>query len=681
MSQYEILFQPIDVGPVSIKNRFAMAPIVLFGMPLYNHHLQTMTRDGIEYYAKRARGGVGLIITSGFKVPHDVEQPGWPEMREEGITALSEMVDLCHAYDCKVFIQLTPGTGRNLMPSQLAQGMTPVSSSALPSVWDPGIMCRPLTTVEVKTIINAYRPAAELALTAGIDGIEVHSHEGYLLDQFITAFYNRRTDEYGGSFENRMRMPIEILHTIREVVGEAYPVTFRFGVKHFIKDIRTGAVRADGFQEMGRDVDETHEIVRRLEKEGYDGFHIDAGCYDAWFWAHPPMYMKHGPHLELMRGFTDEVDVPIITANRLGMPETAERVVRERLADIVAIGRALLADPEFPKKLEQGDADDIRPCLGCHDGCFGHVVNLGRGLSCSVNPSCGRELYTTLQRSEKPKSVAVIGGGPAGMEFARVAALRGHGVVLYEKKSSLGGHLQEGGVPDFKIDVKRLLAWYRAQMEKLNIELSLGTEINASNREDVDAADVVVVATGSTLIVPDIPGADGDNVATCDEVLLGSVKPGRDVVVIGGGVEGCEVALWLANQGHDVTILEKADDLMTGTRHPVFYTNRNYLQGLLSEANVISLTNADLQRISDRGVEFSLTRAIDRTENQDVFCSGEARTLSCDLVVLAVGTKPEDGPYRLLQGHVKEIYRIGDCRSIGRIHDAVWGGFTLGRSI
>jgi 2-enoate reductase len=387
MKKFETLFQPVTIGKLTIKNRLAMAPIVLFGMPLYNHQLQSMTRDGVEYYARRAKGGVGQIITSGFKVPHDVEQPGWPELRPEGLTALSEMVDLCHTYDCKVFIQLTPGTGRNLMPSQLASGLKPVSSSALPSVWDPDIICRAITTEEVKTIIDSYRPAAEMVAVTGIDGIEVHSHEGYLLDQFITSFYNRRTDEYGGSFENRMRLPIDILHVIRGTLGDDFPVTFRLGIKHFIKDIRVGAIKADGYEEKGRDIDDTHRIINRLEEEGYDGFHIDAGCYDAWFWAHPPIYMGHGPHLDYMKGVKDVVRVPVITANRLGLPEVAEKVVKEGLADIVAVGRALLSDPDFPKKLERGDPEDIRPCIGCHDGCFGHVINLARGLSCSVGGS------------------------------------------------------------------------------------------------------------------------------------------------------------------------------------------------------------------------------------------------------------------------------------------------------
>jgi len=506
------LFKPINIGKITVKNRLAMAPLVLFGAPLYNHQLQTMTREGVEYYAERAKGGVGHIITGGFKAPHDVEVPGWPEVRPEGVQALSEMADACHAYDCKVFIQITPGTGRSLMPSELAKGKQPVSSSNLPSVWDPNVTCRAITREEVKSIIASYIPASEMVAVTGIDGIEVHSHEGYLLDQFITAFFNRRTDEYGGSFENRLRLPIEILHSIKDTLGKDFPVTYRFGIKHFIKDLRVGALRAEGYEEKGRDVDETRAIMKRLEREGYDGFHLDAGCYDAWFWAHPPIYMGHGPHLDLIKGVTDDVNVPIITANRLGLPELAEKVVKDGLAHIVAVGRALLADPEFPKKLERDDPDDIRPCIGCQDGCFGHVISLGRGFSCSVNPSCGREIYSRLIPTVNPRKILVIGGGPAGMELARVATLKGHKVKLYEKEESLGGHLKEGSAPDFKLDVKRLLDWYKVQMKRLGVEVKVNEAITPSNISDVEDADAVVVAAGSTPIIPDIPGAKGKNV-------------------------------------------------------------------------------------------------------------------------------------------------------------------------
>ena len=679
MKEFENLFQPVTIGKLTIKNRIAMAPIVLFGMPLYNHQLQSMTRDGVEYYARRARGGVGQIITSGFKVPHDVEQPGWPELRPEGLTALSEMVDMCHTYDCKVFIQLTPGTGRNLMPSQLAMGLKPISSSALPSVWDPGIICRALTNEEVKKIINSYKPAAEMVAVTGIDGIEVHSHEGYLLDQFITPFYNRRTDEYGGSFENRMRLPIDILHVIKGTLGDDFPVTFRLGIKHFLKDLRVGAMRAKGYEEKGRDIDDTHRIIKRLEEEGYDGFHLDAGCYDAWFWAHPPIYMGHGPHLDYIKGVKDVVKVPIITASRLGLPEVAEKVIKEGLADIVAVGRALLSDPDFPKKLEKGDPDDIRPCIGCHDGCFGHVINLARGLSCSVNPACGRELYYGLLPAVRPKSIIVIGGGPAGMETARVAMLRGHRVTLYEKDGSLGGHLREGSIPDFKYDVKRLLDWYRVQMERLKIDIKLNMEVTGPTISELKAADIVVLATGSGFIIPDIKGVDGKNVVTVGDTLLGKAEIGDEVIVIGGGLEGCETALWLADNGKNVTLLEKLNDLMLA--HPVFYTNRNYLMGLMGEANVITLTNINVEKITDGGVIITQTAVADRSENQDIYCKGKERTLRCDTVVLAVGQKPENGLYRTLHGKVRELYKIGDCRTAGKIHDAILAGFNLGRNI
>ncbi len=262
------------------------------------------------------------------------------------------------------------------------------------------------------------------------------------------------------------------------------------------------------------------------------------------------------------------------------------------------------------------------------------------------------------------------------MEFARVAALRGHKVRLYEREGSLGGHLREGSVPDFKLDVKRLLDWYKIQMKKLKVEVKVDKKITLSNVSDVENADVIVIATGSTPIIPEITGIKGKNVVACGDVLLGKVKVGNEVVVIGGGLEGCETAYWLAEQGKNVTILEKLSDLMMV--HPVFYTNRNYLIGLLGEANVLIMTNVNVEKISEKGVTITQTITMDRTENQDVYCKGKPRTIPCDTVVLAVGLEPAKEIYHPLRGKVKEIYTIGDCKSARKIHDAILEGFELG---
>jgi 2-enoate reductase len=375
-----------------------------------------------------------------------------------------------------------------------------------------------------------------------------------------------------------------------------------------------------------------------------------------------------------MDGFTKDVNVPILTANRLGVPEVAEKVVADGLADIVAIGRALLADPEFPNKCETGDVEDIRPCIGCHDGCLNNPVFHGRGLACSVNPNVGRELYTQLVPAMKPKQILVVGGGPAGMEFARRASLRGHEVSILEKASSLGGHLNEAGAPDFKDDIKRLLAWYQVQMKRLNITVRLNNEATASDLKDADA---IVIATGSVPIIPDIPGIKGRTVETCEQVLVGKASTGNRVVVIGGGLEGCETALTLANQGKNVTIVEKLNDLML--LNQPFNTNRDYLINLLKDANVTIMTNVNVENISDKqamGKELSV--AI--TQNGET-AQPKKQNITCDTVVLAVGLQPDDQLYQSLKGKTKELYKIGDCKAARKIHEAVFDGFTLANSI
>ena len=399
----------------------------------------------------------------------------------------------------------------------------------------------------------------------------MHGHEGYLFDQFTTALWNHRADKYGGNLSDRLTFPIEVLGKIKERAGRDFPVQYRFGLKHYIKGLNRGALKGEEFTEAGRDIEEGLEMARLLEEAGFDSLHVDAGCYDSWYWAHPPVYQEHGCMADMAAMAKEVVNIPVVSVGRLDVPELAEKVIEDGKADIVAIGRGLLADPYWPVKVAEDKTEDIRPCMGCHDGCIGRFA---RGpLSCAVNPACGRERHYRLLQADEKKKVMIVGAGIAGMEAARVAAIRGHEVLLYEKAKAPGGHLVEASVPDFKSDLKKQITWYGLQLDKLGVEIIPGVEVTGTMVEE-ERPDIVILATGSSVSIPDVPGTDRANVSTCIDVLLGKKEAGESPVVIGGGLIGCEVALWMAEQGKRVTLAEMLPELMPGDPPvPVSYTH------------------------------------------------------------------------------------------------------------
>jgi 2-enoate reductase len=540
----------------------------------------------------------------------------------------------------------------------------PVSASAVPNYHNPEVMCRPLKIEEIEKIVKAFGDAAAILVSAGIDGIELHGHEGYLLDQFTTAIWNQRTDKYGGDLSKRLTLPIEVLREIKSRVGEDFPVQYRFGLKHNIKGLHSGALPGEPNTEAGRDVKQGIEMAKLLEEAGYDSLHVDAGCYDSWYWAHPPVYQEHGCMVDMASEVKKAVKIPVIAVGRLEVPELAEKVVAEGQADIVCLGRGLLADPYWPKKTSAGKVEEIRPCIGCHDGCIGRFFR-GRPLSCAVNPACGREGSYRLTRTDKARTVMVVGGGVAGMEAARAAASRGHRVMLYEKQNKLGGHLIEASVPDFKRDLANLLYWYQDQLLKLGVEVKLETEVTEALAAQ-NNPDILVAATGSLPVIPSIPGIEHLNVISCIDCLLGKKPAGRNVAVIGGGLVGCETALWLAKNGHQVTILEMLPELMIGSR-PVPQMNRMMLIDLLAFKGVKICSQTRVQGINDQGV---------------LAVTGSAQTLiKADTIVLAAGLKPDDRLCQVFSSEITDFYVIGDCHRPRNIMGAIWDGYEVGRAI
>lgn len=652
---FKKLFEPIEMGKVILKNRIAMAPM--------NNRSQFSFAEGainercVEYYKERCKGGTGLIITGVFKVENEIEQEVWPIFTPNGASRLAELADYAHSYGAKIFIQLSAGAGRNIRGVK-----KPVCASAVPSFFWPDLTCRELATGEVEKIVEAFGKAAAIVVAAGIDGIEVHGHEGYLIDQFTTALFNKRTDKYGGDLNGRLRLPFEILKAIRNITGNDFPVIYRLGIKHFIKQIGEGALDRQGYREAGRDISESLEIAKMLENGGYDALDVDAGCYESLFWAHPPTYQPHGCYVDLVKELKKKVKIPVLLSGRLGIPDLGNRIIEEGIADIVSLGRALLADPYWPEKVRGNRVKSIRPCIGCHEGCLERART--RTLSCSVNPSCGREIYSELKKTEKIKKVLIAGGGVAGMEAARVAALKGHDVLLFEKSDKLGGHLIAGSVPKFKQDLKMLLDWYKDQLTELSVKINLEREVEAKIINEV-IPDVVIIAIGSTPIIPEIPGVatgvENSNIVTCIDLLLGKKSPGKEIVVVGGGLVGCESALWLAEKGLKITIVEMLPQVVLGLAP----ANRNMLLELLLKNGIKILTNTNVQKVADGKVIV--------VDNKFKQCS-----IPCDMVALAVGQKPRKQLYNSLANEFKEIYEIGDCKEPRNIHHSVWDGYAVG---
>jgi len=541
--KYAKLFESTSIGKVQLKNRMSMAPMGLVG---YSDYMGGFTENAANYYIERAKGGVGLIITGlccvdynemvDFGVPCPAHNPIAFSM------TTAPMIEKIHAYDTKIFIQLTGGLGRSAVPALVKQFIAPSENE---NRFDPATEHRPLLKSEIETLVQNFIKSAVSAKRAGFDGVEIHAvHEGYLLDQFSISLFNRRTDEYGGDLRSRLKIATDIVKGIKAACGEDFPVSLRYSIKSFMKGLRQGILPGETATEVGKDYDEGIEGAKILVEAGYDSLNIDVGTYDSWYWNHPPMYFEDGMYREFGRIVKQAVDVPVILAGRLDDPEIAIDALNG-CCDIISYARPLLADPELPNKIYADQLEDIRPCLGCHDGCMGRIAS-GLALSCAVNPACGREKAYGIPPAQHQKKVLVIGGGPAGMEAARVAALRGHTVTLMERESELGGNLNVGSVPKFKKNDARLVEWYERQLRILGVGVRTGRPADEVSIREA-RADQIILATGSKPI--ELALGKENTVCTAGDVLLGKVETGRNIVVIGGGLVGCETALWLAQQG------------------------------------------------------------------------------------------------------------------------------------
>lgn len=662
--KHEVLFSPIRIGKLEIKNRYVMAPMGPGGLcdpdGSYNYR-------GVEYYVERAKGGTGLLMTGVTMVENEIEKCALPSMPCPTLNPLNFiktgkiMTERIHAYDARIFLQLSAGFGRVSIPSIV--GNTAVAPSPIPHRWIKGVTCRELTIEEIHTYVRKFADSAEIAKKAGFDGIEIHAvHEGYLLDQFAISMFNQRTDEYGGSLENRLRFAVEIVQAIKARCGEDFPVSLRYSIKSFIKDWCSGALPGEEFEEKGRDIEEGIEAAKLLEAAGYDAFNGDVGSYDSWYWSHPPMYQAKGLYLPYNEILKQHLKVPIITAGRMDNPDLAVAAIENGQTDMIGLARPLLADPALPNKVRTGKINRIRPCLSCQEGCMGRLATYAQ-ISCAVNPACGRESDYPIVPALEKKNVMIVGGGVAGMEAARVCALRGHAVTLYEQSDRLGGVVIPGGVPDFKEDDHALIDWYERELRELKVPLVFNTKVTEDSISK-SKPDVLIVATGSRPKVLKI--GDAENVYTAEDVLNGVKQAGDKTIVIGAGLVGCETALWLHDQGKHVTIVEMQKDILA-LAGPLCHANHDMLHDLLHYKRIPVMCSSYVAAPAEGGF---------------IVKTGDKETVvAADSAIIAVGYTSERSLYETVRNKVGESYVFGDARKVQNIMYAIWDAYEVARGI
>ena len=681
--KYAPLFTPWKIGNVEIKNRIVMTSMggtSLFGWMEPNH----FDKEAARFLLERARNNAGLILP-GIAPIRDILLGKWLYQGQGKFRELKTFMEEFHKTGCKLFVQLTAGFGRSLAINDimikalhnkaLATVMKPVldvsyltaSASATPNRWEESCISRPLTQKEIHEMVEAFAKTAKLCMDAGVDGIEVHAvHEGYLLDQFTMKYTNQRTDEYGGSFENRYRFPAEIVKAIKAACGKDFPVSLRYSVVSKTKGFGQGALPGETYTEVGRDMEESEKAARYLQEAGYDMLNCDNGTYDAWYWAHPAPYMPQNCNLAEAEHIKKFVDIPVVCAGRME-PEVGARAVAEGRIDGVGIARQFLADPEWITKLMAGDLESIRPCICCHNACFNmaHYKGVGNdqtladnaGMArCALNPETMQSTRYKIEVTQQPKTVAVIGGGIGGMEAARVLALRGHRVTLYEQSDRLGGVFIAAAAPSFKEKDRELIRWYEKQMRELPIRVELNRKI-----ADVSTlnADEVIIATGSKARRLPVKGVE-KSIEACD-YLLGRKPVGDRVILIGGGLTGCEIALDLYLKGKTPVIVEMKNDLIAVKG--VCLANSSYLRDFFALHQVEVHLNTRLTEVTNRGV---------LVQNE----KGEAFEIPGDTVLLSAGYVPTP-----LTPAGKHIHLVGDCNGVGNLRTVIWRAWDVAMKI
>ena len=680
-NKYKPLFTSWKINNLEIKNRIVMTSMGgtnLLGWMEINH----FDKAGAELIMQVAKNNVGLILP-GCQPVYNPMFGQWLYKKDGMYKELKEFMKEFHKTGAKLFIQLTAGFGRSFTISSMMEMLytNPVlnavskpfmnldkitaAPSPSPNRWSDKVPSREMTVAEIEEFIKAFALTAKKLKEADVDGVEIHAvHEGYLLDQFTLKYVNKRTDEYGGSLENRYRFACEIVKAIKKECGDDFPVSLRYSVESKTKGFRKGALPGEEYVEAGRDMAESIEAVKLLKEAGYDMLNCDNGTYDAWYWAHPPIYMPENCNLQDVEELRKHTDLPVVCAGRLN-PDTAAEEIKEGRLDGAGFARSFLADPEWVTKLMNDRKDDIRPCILCHNGCFNmcHYKGVPNDQSlldslhlarCAVNAETMQTSKHYIKKTAEPKKVVIIGGGIAGMEAARVLKLRGHNPVIYEASDKLGGTFIPASSESYKGKLRELLEWYRKQMKDLKIEINLNSKIeNISEFGDMP----VIVATGSKPRKLNIPGFD-KTIEACE--YLNGKAAGDNIAVIGGGLTGCEIAYELALQGKKVSIVEMKDDLIAQTG--VCLANSSYLREWFELHKVPVYLNTALKEVKDDSI-------ICINNNKEI-------EIKCDSVISSAGYIPDP-----LSPKKKNVYLIGDCDKVGNLRTVIWKAYECAMKI